>query len=67
MLQQLNDYRTGKYIEANSTSWLINKDEKVIGTVNIRHSLSETLLSWRAYWLWKKLLLKEKKVMQIKH
>jgi len=47
LLQQLNDFHAGRNINtgfvANSTYLLINEDEKVVGAVNIRHSLNETL------------------------
>ena len=48
MLQELDDFHASRSIDkgfvANSTYWLISEDQKVVGVVNIRHSLNENLL-----------------------
>ncbi|MEH7109110.1 GNAT family N-acetyltransferase [Bacillus sp. JJ1764] len=49
MIQSLLDAEQGKNIPANwvpdSTFWLINKNKKIIGAVNIRHRLTDKLFN----------------------
>lgn len=49
MLQFLQDHAEGKNLPENwvadSTYWLIDETNRVLGVVNIRHSLSEFLLN----------------------
>lgn len=47
MVQSLHDNEKGENLPENwvpdSTFWLLNENKKIIGAVNIRHRLSETL------------------------
>lgn len=49
MVQSLLDAEKGESLPANwvpdSTYWLVNEDNRVIGAVNIRHSLTEKLFN----------------------
>jgi predicted acetyltransferase len=48
MLQSLTDAEKGENLPEqwvpDSTFWLVNKDKKVLGAVNIRHGLTEALM-----------------------
>lgn len=48
MIRKLEDYSKGIGLESgfveHSTYWLVREDNKVLGTVNIRHRLNENLL-----------------------
>lgn len=48
MVQTLRDYAGGVNIKdgwvSNSTFWLVTEDRRVVGAVNIRHRLTESLL-----------------------
>jgi predicted acetyltransferase len=49
MVQFLNDNEQGRNLPEgwvpDSTFWLINEDKRILGVVNIRHHLTETLLN----------------------
>jgi predicted acetyltransferase len=47
MIKRLQDYQNGIGVEnfvAHSTYWLVNTNKKILGVVNIRHYLNESLL-----------------------